>query len=60
MEKTKLTLEIGEVTTSWEVPYADVGTYEVIEAFIGMLVTHTFPLKGIKEQLKTYIEEHEN
>lgn len=59
-KKTKLTLQIGEITTSWEVPYTDSSVEELLQAFVGIMFTHTFAKVSIINEMKNYIEEYEN
>lgn len=47
--KIKLTLEIGDSTASWETDRLDTCLEELFNAFEGLLVTHTYSQKGIKE-----------
>ena len=39
---TKLTLTIGETTVSWESPYEDHDMNDLIDAFQGLCVAHTW------------------
>lgn len=62
MEKkiTKLELTIGDTKVSWEVPYIDARASDLIEAFAGLLVAQTFRQETIVNNMKEYVEEHEN
>ena len=39
---TKISVEIEETKTSWEVPYTDCSLSDLFDAFKGLLITHTF------------------
>lgn len=39
---TKLTLQIGETTLSWESPYEDHDMHDLIDAFQGLCIGHTW------------------
>lgn len=47
--KTKLTLEIGDNTVSWETDHIDTSLEELFDAFEGLLVTHTYPQGSIRQ-----------
>lgn len=62
MEKEiiKLELTIGDTKVSWEVPYIDASASDLIEAFAGLLVAQTFQQRTIVNNMREYVEEHEN
>lgn len=49
--KTKLTLQIGSNTVSWENDFIDNSLEELYSAFEGLLVTHTFEQEQIRKFL---------
>lgn len=57
---TKLELTIGDTKVSWEVPYTDVTIKELLTGFAGLLWTHTFPVAGLVNNMKEFVEEHED
>ena len=62
MEKeiTKLELTMHNTKVSWEIPSCEVTARELLEAFVGLLITQTFSHQGIINSIKDYIEEYEN
>lgn len=61
--KTKLSLQIGDDIASWENGYMDNSLEDLMQAFIGLLVTHTFIQSSIDnffinkgEELKETLE----
>lgn len=57
---TKLELTIGEEKVFWEVPHTECTVKELLQAFVGLMFTHTFSKEGIINNMKDYIEEHED
>ena len=57
---TKIELTIGENKVSWETPYDDCSIEDLLQAFAGLLFTHTFAARSIIKGMKNYIEEHED
>ena len=55
--KTKLTLQIGSNTVSWENDFIDNSLEELYSAFEGLLVTHTFEQEQIRKFLIEKSEE---
>ena len=55
--KTKLTLQIGSNTVSWENDFIDNSLEELYSAFEGLLVTHTFEQEQIRKFLVEKSEE---
>lgn len=55
--KTKLTLQIGSNTVSWENDFIDNSLEELYNAFEGLLVTHTFEQEQIRKFLVEKSEE---
>ena len=54
---TRITMQVGDVKTSWEVPYTDCGIDDILSAFTGLLVSHTWLPVTVLEGMKTYAEE---
>lgn len=59
-EITKLELTMHNAKVSWEIPSCDASVKELLEAFVGLLVTQTFSHRGVINGIKDYIEEYEN
>lgn len=55
---TKLSLLIEDREVTWSVPYNDVTATELLEAFIGLLVTQTFIRESILGAMEEYLEDH--
>lgn len=55
--KTKLTLQIGSNTVSWENDFIDSSLEELYSAFEGLLVAHTFEQEQIRKFLVEKSEE---
>lgn len=55
--KTKLTLEIGDNTVSWETDHYDVTLEELFNAFEGLLVTHTYTQESVRNFIIDKSEE---
>lgn len=55
--KTKLILQIGSNTVSWENDFIDNSLEELYNAFEGLLVTHTFEQEQIRKFLVEKSEE---
>lgn len=53
---TRLTLQVGDVTTKWEVPYTDCNMEDLLTAFTGLLVSHTWLPITIFKEMKNYAE----
>lgn len=51
--KTKLSLSIDNIVTSYESPYIDCSATDLCEAFAAMLVGHTFSAKTVYEGMLT-------
>lgn len=59
-EITKLELTIGEEKVFWETPHTDCSVEELLQAFVGLMFTHTFSKECIINKMKDYIEDHED
>ena len=51
--KTKIILQIGDNTVTWENEYTDNSLEDLYNAFEGLLVTHTFS----QEQIRRFLVE---
>lgn len=50
---TRMTLEIADAKTSWEVPYNDCNMEDLLNGFTGMLISHTWlPITVYKEMVR--------
>ena len=60
MEKdtTRLTLQIGENTTTWETPYSDCNVEDILWGLYGLMTGQTFIPTSIIEGMKDFVEEH--
>ena len=50
-EGIKISIQIKDIETTWESPYSDENAHDLIEAFIGMLITHTYSKEGIEDYI---------
>lgn len=57
--KTKLTLETNDNRYIWESPYVDVSMEDILDAFVGMLVSATWQPSTIVKCFKEYAEDHD-
>lgn len=55
---TKLTLQIGENTTTWETPYTDCTVEDILWGLYGLMTGQTFIPSSIIEGMKDFVEEH--
>lgn len=55
---TKLTLSIGDDSVSWETTYNDCSALEIVEAFKGLMQTHTYPDLSILTAMKHILEDN--
>lgn len=55
--KTKITIQIGDDTATWENNYTDNTLEDLYNAFEGLLVTHTFSQDSIRRFLVEKGEE---
>lgn len=55
--KTKITIQIGDDTATWENSYTDNPLEDLYNAFEGLLVTHTFSQDSIRRFLVEKGEE---
>lgn len=55
--KTKITLQIGDLVTTWEKPVWDPTANELVEAFTGMCIAQTFQKGSMLEAMDEYLEE---
>ena len=58
-KKTKLTLQIGDTITSWEVPYEDISVDDLMDAFQGLCVGQTFVPESFWRACRDIYLEHE-
>lgn len=58
-KKTKLTLQIGDTITSWEVPYEDISVDDLMDAFQGLCVGQTFVPESFWRACRDFYLEHE-
>lgn len=54
---TRITMQVGDVKTCWEAPYTDCKMDDLLTAFTGLLVSHTWLPVTVLEGMKTYAEE---
>ena len=53
---TRLTLEIDGRKVTWESPYGDHTTSDLVEAFFGLCVTHTFMPLSVLDAFNNFYE----
>ena len=56
---TKLTLQMGDTITTWEVPHEDVSMDELMDAFHGVCVGQTFVPESFWKACRDFYLEHE-
>lgn len=54
---TKLSLEIGDTTVSWEVPFNDCTASDLLEAFYGLMVAQTWIPSSVLTCMRDFVEE---
>lgn len=54
---TKLSLEIGDTTVSWEVPFNDCGADDIVNALYGLMVAHTWLPASVIDAMHNFSEE---
>lgn len=57
---TKVTLQIGDITVSWENGYIDTTLEDLFTAFEGLLVSNTFTQESIRKYIVEKGEELNN
>jgi hypothetical protein len=55
---TKITMQVGDVVTSWEAPFTDCGLDDLLNAFAGLLIGHTWLPTTVFEGMKEYAEDN--
>jgi len=55
---TKLTMEVGDTVTSWEVPYTDCDMDDLLNAFFSLCIGHTWLPSTILESMKNFAENN--
>lgn len=58
--KTKLELTVDDITTSWEAPHFDCTMDDLLSAFFGLLVAHTWLPETVLTNMKEFAEEQLN
>lgn len=58
--KTKITLEIDNISTSWEVDSNECDIRTLLKAFKGLMVTHEFSEDGVNSFFSNKINEYED
>lgn len=56
-EKTKITFQVDDNTMSFETPHNDLSFSEILDAFIGLCVGHTWSTGTIYNAMKEYLDE---
>lgn len=59
-KRTKITLEIDNMSASWEVDSNECDIRTLLKAFKGLMVTHEFSENGINEFFSNKINEYED
>lgn len=55
---TKLELTIGDIKVSWESPSDSLTADELVQAFSGLMVTHTFMQESVNEAMLEFAEDN--
>lgn len=55
---TKITMQVGDVTTTWETPFTDCTMDDLLDAFVGMCVAHTWLPVTVYETMKDFAENN--
>lgn len=58
-EITKLTLEVGDVTTSWEVPYSDSNMDQLVTAFYSLCIGQTYLPQTVLKGMQEFVEDNQ-
>lgn len=59
-KRTKITLEIDNMSASWEIDSNECDIRTLLKAFKGLMVTHEFSEDGINEFFSNKINEYED
>ena len=54
---TKITMQVGDVKTSWEVPFTDCTMDDILSGFAGLLISHTWLPITVYKGMKEYAED---
>lgn len=55
---TRISITIGDNTTSWETPHNDTSMEDMLSAFYGLCIAHTWPASAILREMKEFAEDH--
>jgi len=55
---SRIEITIGDNKSSWETPHRDVNAEDIINAFYGLCVAHTWMPSSILHAMKSFAEEH--
>jgi hypothetical protein len=58
IENTKITVEIGDVKSTWETPASDITIPEFLEGLYGVLVAQGFPPLSVIKGMVDFAYEH--
>lgn len=55
---TKLTLQVGDTVASWEVPTTDTDMDDLLNAFMGLLISHTWLPVTVLTSMRDFAEDN--
>ena len=55
---TRISITIGDNATSWETPHNDTNMEDMLNAFYGLCIAHTWPVSTVLHAMKDFAEEH--
>ena len=54
---TKITMQVGDVKTEWEVPFTDCTMDDILSGFSGLLIAHTWLPVTVYKSMKSFAED---
>ena len=54
---TRIKMQVGDVTTKWEAPYTDCDMDDLLTAFAGLCISHTWLPITVYEEMKRFAED---
>ena len=54
---TRITMQVGDVTAKWEVPYTDCDMNDLLTAFAGLCISHTWLPVTVYTEMERYAKD---
>ena len=54
---TRITMQVGDVTTKWEAPYTDCDMDDLLTAFAGLCISHTWLPITVYEEMERFAKD---